>query len=170
MKLLIETEYRENYGDEEKSYWKSKFGSSYVFNNIELDNGKVVGIEEMIAMVEIRNPMAYETVCDWVVLSDNDPLQLESYELPSVIYYTKVDSVWKGYKVCDTRVSRDSCLREGIVLMEEFWDVKPDGSRENYTQKFTMDDDSVHYSQAELAEWYRVVYTQRLYPDVVVRD
>ncbi len=168
MKLIVTTQYRENYGDEMNPYWKEKFGSTYVFKNIELDeNAKVVGIEDMESKCEFSNPMAVESVLVWYVASDDEALDVEDYELPSVIYYELVDGEWTGYKINDTRIA-DSFLREGIVTMEEFWVENADGSRKNYRQKFTMDDGSILNSQDELSDWYSVVYTKRFAPDVPV--
>lgn len=168
MKLMIVTDYIENYGDTDTPRWKQKFGSVYVVNNIELDSEcKVVDIEEMKALVELDNPVARETVSYWEVLSDGEKLDIEDYELPMVIYHEKVDGRWTGYKVNDTRMA-DTWLREGILIMEEFWDCKPDGTRENYRQRFTMDDGTILNSQDELSEWYNVVYTKRVAPDLPV--
>lgn len=167
MKLIVTTDYRENYSDDiNNPYWKEKFGSTYVFNNIQLGEAcKPVDIEEMVAMCEINNPMAVETVSHWYVACDHEKLELENYELPGVIYYEKVDGTWTGYKVNDTRIA-DTWLREGIVVMEEFW-KEVDGKREHYRQQFTMNDGSVLHSQEELSEWFSNVYTKQLVPEYI---
>lgn len=103
MMLVIDTQYKENYGSAEQPYWKFKGGSSYklvgVPEGIDLDE-----VVEMVrSEVEYSNPMSEEYILgyrlesdDW--MSDFEKSQLEyegaiMYHEPTLDYNDLVASV-----------------------------------------------------------------------------
>lgn len=96
MMLVIDTQYKENYGSAEQPYWKFKGGSSYKVIGIpsNIDNAEVV---EMVRKdVEHFEDFTEEYILGWCVesddwLSDFEKSQLEyegtiTYREPTIEY------------------------------------------------------------------------------------
>jgi len=67
--LVIETQYRENYGTPLEPYWKNKGGSSYKVLDVDLnaDYNAIVEASE----VAYNGPMMSQSVISWHVESDD---------------------------------------------------------------------------------------------------
>jgi hypothetical protein len=76
MKLLLETQYMENYGDEERPYWKMKGGYEYIVPNIPTHNltQEFVSKVANAAMMKIQkvSSICEEWVTNWEVIGDNE--------------------------------------------------------------------------------------------------
>lgn len=166
MKLILETAYAENYGENGISYWKNKFGSTFVFENIEIEGGSVSNIDEILALINYSNSASSEEVINWYVISDDETLPLEEYELCFTNFYKKVDGSWKGFNKRDPKKGADY-LRDGITMMCTEWYAHPSQKRSDYEVCYIMDDGSVMKSDTELRKWFDTVYTKRVVPEHV---
>ena len=79
--LVIDTQYKENYGSEEQPYWKFKGGSSYKVLGIpsNIDNAEVV--ELVRREVEHFDVFTEEYILGWTVQSDDWMSDFEKSQL-----------------------------------------------------------------------------------------
>ena len=78
-KLIIETQYMENYDvDEvtEEGYWKFKGGNTFIVDNVDVNNIQSVA-NEIIPLIEYDNSMSREFVLEWTVENDDWKSQYE---------------------------------------------------------------------------------------------
>ena len=78
-KLIIETQYMENYDvDEvtEEGYWKFKGGNTFIVDNVDVNNVQSVA-NEIIPLIEYDNSMSREFVLEWTVVNDDWQSQYE---------------------------------------------------------------------------------------------
>ena len=87
-KLLISTQYHENYGSAADPYWKAKGGSVYVVNGLDFDEDyewSKVRVEQILAkvrdQVEISNPMCEEYIIGWTIVADDFLTEYERAQL-----------------------------------------------------------------------------------------
>jgi hypothetical protein len=74
MKIVIQTQVRENYGDANNPYWKFKGGDTYVVPNLtSAQAAKVmeVGIPTLTALIESQNEGFEEYILGFNVVEDN---------------------------------------------------------------------------------------------------
>ena len=102
MKLVIATQYMENYGAHDwdgkgecPQYWKCKGGSEYIIENVPFTGA--VDYKEIVEManVERNNEYVREYVIDWVIADDDyvpnsEKLQLE-YEGKVIYFEPRID-------------------------------------------------------------------------------
>ena len=82
MKILITTQYRENYGTAEEPYWKFKGGSDYFI--LDVDPLKVAPgllVEQVRGEIEYANPMSEEYILDWELVADDYMTEFERSQL-----------------------------------------------------------------------------------------
>lgn len=79
MMLVIETQYRENYGTEQEPYWKFKGGGSYKIENAPADCDVQKVIEA--AEAEWSNPYSESYVINWHFEDDGWMSQYEKDQL-----------------------------------------------------------------------------------------
>lgn len=139
MKLVISTQFRENYGDSQNPYWKFKGGDTYVVKNIsERDASRIRanGIPTLTSLISYSNSMSSEEVIGFSILED-DAVVCEDWESPIELVYNKSDSCWYF-----TRFTKnDGSFRAPIASRFERW-IQEDGSRErsDYEATFYMQD------------------------------
>ena len=78
-KLIIETQYMENYDVDEVSeegYWKFKGGNTFIVDNVDVNNIQSVA-NEIIPLIEYDNSMSREFVIEWTVVNDDWQSQYE---------------------------------------------------------------------------------------------
>ena len=87
-KLLITTQYCENYGSPDEPYWKMKGGSDYVVEGLDFDadyewaDARVDMILSKIRdQVEISNPMCEEYILGWEIVADDYLTEFERSQL-----------------------------------------------------------------------------------------
>jgi signal peptidase I len=92
MKLVVTTQYRENYGYR----WKFKGGDIIIVENVTLDTIKELA-EEVTKEVEFSNDAASNEVIEWFAMGDAE-------EYPDYFYgitiLTKKEGKWEG-TYCD---------------------------------------------------------------------
>lgn len=93
-KLIITTQYCENYGTEENPYWKMKGGMEYVVPGLDFDAGYEWAAERVDQIlfkirdqVEISNPMCEEYILGWEIVADD---YLTEYERAQMEYDGKI--------------------------------------------------------------------------------
>lgn len=138
MKLVINTQHRENYaahnGFNGEYYWKYKGGNTYVVRDLTMDQiNKIAneGIPTLTSLIEERNDYFEEYILDWEIVEDSVK-ECEEWETP-------IEFIWGG--------DRWSCLREkaagvydcwanGIALKVESWIPLAGGERAHYECKY----------------------------------
>lgn len=99
MKLVIQTQYCENYGDENKPYWKFKGGSVYIVPNLtdkQADKILTVGIPTLKELIGYKNPMSEEYVTDYRIVED-DAVVCDEWENPYILSWE--NNTWVSRQV-----------------------------------------------------------------------
>ena len=134
MKLVIQTQYCENYGDEESPRWKFKGGSTYVVQNITPEQAVRVtaeGIPTLRGLIEYSNPMSQEYILDYSV-QFNDFEVCEPWETPTVCSYS--EGAWHASE--ETLNDEYGYLRSDIGRKLAVWTMLPEGQRGDYTVEY----------------------------------
>jgi len=78
MKILITTQYRENYGTAEEPYWKFKGGEEYFILGVDpLKVAPGLLVEKVRGEIEYSGRMSEEYILDWELVEDD---ALSSFE------------------------------------------------------------------------------------------
>ena len=147
MKLVIWTDFNENYGAHEwdgkgdcPQYWKNKPGSIYVVENLtekQVAKIKASGIPTLSSLIEYTNEYARETVANYSVVEDADQLW-EEWEEPTFLTYS--DGSWNGQQLKD---GRDHSFHESIRTGIDKYKLMPNGERGNLEVYFVTHDNEV---------------------------
>jgi len=131
MKLVIRTQYLENYGahtwngeGECPSRWKYKGGDVYVVPNIDVNN-LPKNIDEFEALICYRNPYSEEYVLDWS-FEDDDVKVWEEWYTPWTIYNLFGDYYAKRF------VPSDEYWSPGFKGKNESYLMLAHGERDEY--------------------------------------
>ena len=82
MKILITTQYRENYGTEAEPYWKFKGGVDYVIKNVDpLKTAPGLLVERVRGDIEYSGLMSEEYILDWQLVTDDYLTEFERGQL-----------------------------------------------------------------------------------------
>ena len=153
-KLVIETQYLENYGDSENPYMKFKGGSTYVLTNCgDLDKNEIAttvarvkpyittdlqksngGSESYIIDVKVV-PLSEKIVADW----------------DSATEFTFDGNNVNFIKIEDNR-GEFSFMKEEILEVT----ITKTNDRENYKEEFLMEDGDSVIGQEGLREWFEI--------------
>jgi hypothetical protein len=90
MKILITTQYRENYGTESDPYWKFKGGSDYFIPGVDpLKVAPGLLVEQVRGKIEYAGPMSEEYILDWELVADDalSPFEQDQMEFDGEIRY-----------------------------------------------------------------------------------
>lgn len=72
MKILITTQYRENYGTAEDPYWKFKGGEDYFIPNVDpLKTAPGLLVEKVRSQIEYSGEMSEQYILDWELVDDD---------------------------------------------------------------------------------------------------
>jgi hypothetical protein len=147
MKLIIDTQYRENYGAHDwdgqgkcPQYWKNKFGDIYVIEGLELKNFskfEANELEELKKLIEYSSEYSSNFIISYV-LKENNEQSWEDYECP--IFLKKEDGKWIGNRVI---VNDGYSFRTEIKEKRENYVLKEGGITENYKVNYLLNDDTV---------------------------
>jgi hypothetical protein len=133
MKVVINTQYRENYGEPGSPHWKFKGGDVYVIpNTAALSRGER---EELRNLIEYSNEMAEEYISSTHIVGD-DQVVRDEWEAPIVLARGE-DGRWTASVVH----VNDGQFIDGIATKSETWTLLPEGERQDYTAVYTMTDD-----------------------------
>lgn len=99
-KLVINTQYKENYSDEpNKPYWKFKGGDTYVVRELSAAAIRTIaeeGIPTLTKLIESANEYSEEYILDWEIVEDDAP-ECEEWETPWSLNYDREDG-WVARK------------------------------------------------------------------------
>lgn len=154
MKIVIHTQYQENYSDVSgQYYWKSKGGSTYLVENVTFDSEtcKVVEFDEVAPFIEINNEACINTIIGWEVLGDSEELGVDRWEQIEV--FRKVGDQWTSSVTTDPE---NHSIRSEIIKLVRQWDLAADGSKSNYQADYHMIDGKVLRSDAEARTWFEL--------------
>jgi hypothetical protein len=90
MKILITTQYRENYGTAEEPYWKFKGGSDYFILGVDpLKVAPGLLVEKVRGEIEYSGRMSEEYILDWELVADDalSPFERDQMELDGEILF-----------------------------------------------------------------------------------
>jgi len=137
MKLVIQTQVRENYGAHDwdgkgecPQYWKFKGGNTYVVRDLTMKQvNKIasVGIPTLTALIEERNEYCEEYILDWEI-ADDDAVECEEWETP-------IEFVWGGDRwlaLREQRAGEYDCWANEATLKMESWIPLMGGERAHY--------------------------------------
>jgi hypothetical protein len=81
--IVIQTQYRENYGTSTEPYWKSKGGSEYkVLNTPDLSDAEVTELVMSIRpKIEYNETFSEEYITDWFTAKEDYLSQFEKSQL-----------------------------------------------------------------------------------------
>ena len=152
MKIVIQTQVRENYGDANKPYWKFKGGNTYVVPNLTAAQTlkiKDQGIPTLMALIESNSDMFEEYVQNWATL-DNDIVVTDPWETPFELFWE--EGRWVARRTVEN--GEYGYMRSDIASKSEQYDMLMEGGREKYSAMYTMRTGEVLTSQ-ELETFYR---------------
>ena len=145
MKLVIQTQVRENYAAHEgftgEYRWKYKGGNTYVVPHLSNENVNRIaenGIPNLIKIVEESNNHYQEYILDWEIVGD-DEIRWEEWETPTILEFSS-ELGWVARR--DIINGEYGYLRGDIACKTESWvvlegNVRKEGS---YTCFYEMKD------------------------------
>jgi len=161
-KLVINTQYRENYSFDNDGYpvegpeahWKYKGGSAYVVEG--LTSGMINkigqnGIPELTKLLEYKNAASEEYFIDWESAED-DAVVCEEWETPIVLVFDREHQEWTAIKV--TNNDEMGYMRSEIKMKTEKWTMLEGQERDDYTSQFLMADGQI-LSYQELEQFFK---------------
>jgi len=169
MKLLINTQYKENYawGNDDyvhgvsEPYWKFKGGSAYVLENVvcPVHTGDAYEMlhkyyPEVVDAISMSDDAQQEYVIDVQLLPDSAPLAIEEWDNP---YFINVSS--DGSITCERNVANGEFgwMRQEILSKNEKWTMGPSQERNDYSVNFIMVDGSQLLGSKELREYLEAI-------------
>ena len=170
-KLVINTQFMENYGDAESPYMKFKGGSTYVmFNCGDLTENEIASITAQVrpyittTMLE-TNGGSEEYIIGRAEMIDHNQPHAESWETTTQFNITPSGQV-NFMKVTDNR-DEDGWMKKEILEKTESWvgDMS-DTKRGNYKAEFLMEDGDI-VLEKDLREWFELNSPE---PEVVLPD
>jgi hypothetical protein len=155
MKLVIQTQYRENYAAHNEdyvhgvsdAYWKFKGGETFVVSCSLADAQNPEFKKAAFDAVSYSNEASEEYVLDYNFIDDAEfsmADHIESWETPTLLWFD-------GEHFCATKKTDNTdmgYMRKEILTKLESWIITDADSRAFYKSTFTMDDGSeLSYSQ-----------------------
>lgn len=146
MKLVIQTQYRENYAAHNEDfvpgvsedYWKFKGGSTYVVENLSstsVDRINAEGIPTLRALIEDRNHSFEEYVLGYEIEEDGAAV-CEEWETPMILDYDTDIKEWRSTKLT---INGDmGYMRSEIASKAESWIMRPENQREDYRVMYVL--------------------------------
>lgn len=136
MKLVIQTQYAENYGDANKPYWKFKGGETYIVENLNPNQAERIlrdGIPTLKALIEFKNPMAEECVTDYRIVED-DLVVCESWETPVVLSWK--NNTWVARTVM---TGDEAMLRKPVISKITKWTMNMNGEKADLAVSYEVE-------------------------------
>ena len=149
MKLVITTQYMENYGSEDEPFWKFKGGEIFVVSNLTKSQSEKIidqGISTLKSLIEYSNPMTKEYIIEYSVVEDHIKI-CEEWESPTQLSWT--NSRWTASRV--TENDGFSMMRSEIAKQIETWDLMMNGGHENYSCSFIMRETNLVVKESDVS-------------------
>lgn len=160
MKLVIQTQYRENYAAHNEDYvhgvsdpyWKNKGGDTFVVSCSIAEAMDPGFTESALDAVSYSHESAEEFVIDYCLIDDCDfklSEHIEEWETATFLWFDgehfmatkKTDNTDMGY------------MRKEILTKFESWTITPEDRLSDYKSTFTMEDGS-ELTYAELSSYF----------------
>jgi len=156
-KLVISTQYRENYAAHNEDYnhgvdqphWKFKGGTTYVVPNFKDFNNVQDVVAKLTDLITYSNPGSEEYILDFEIVEQSAKV-CESWETP--IQVSQDGDKFVALKVIDNR--EDGWMKSEILEKTEAWTMMPEGERKGYSDSFLMEDGDIVEGPAGLKEWF----------------
>jgi general stress protein 26 len=157
MKLVINTQYRENYAahDEDyvhgvsEAYWKFKGGTTYVVPNFTDSVNITEVMKNLTTLIEYGNAGSEEYILGYEIFEDKAKV-CENWETVTQVFFN-TDNV-TALKVTDNR--EDGWMRSEILEKTEAWKMLPNSERQDYAASYLMRDGDICESQKDLENWF----------------
>lgn len=136
MKLVIQTQTRENYSETDSPYWKSKGGDVYVVYNLterNIEKIRTNGIPTLSKLISSQDSYFEEYVISWDIIDDGMQV-CNPWETPWIL--TFVDGKWRARR----EVINDEYgyMRREVERKIEEYVMLPEGERDQYTVRYVM--------------------------------
>lgn len=108
MKLVIQTQYCENYGSADKPFWKFKGGETYIVQNLNPAQAERIlrdGIPTLKALIEYKNTMSEESVIYYRIVED-DVVVCDEWETPNILSWENNTWVCRQVQLNDGSFSK----------------------------------------------------------------
>ena len=135
MKLVIHTQFKENYGAHDwdgqgecPQYWKFKGGETYVME-IEDPNVRLHTIEDIEALITYKDEGSEEYVLDWSFVDPEEKF-CDDWETPWNLYREK-----DGY-YCSRFVPAEDYWQPGYKGKAQSYKMEPGGERSGYQEEY----------------------------------
>ena len=135
MKLVIHTQFKENYGAHDwdgqgecPQYWKFKGGETYVME-IEDPNVRRHTIEDIEALITYKDEGSEEYVLDWSFVDPEEKF-CDDWETPWNLYREK-----DGY-YCSRFVPAEDYWQPGYKGKAQSYKMEPGGERSGYQEEY----------------------------------
>ncbi len=163
MKLVIQTQYRENYAypewdgkGEVPQGWKFKGGSTYVVPNFSDYNKVSEVMKELDSLITFGNDACEEYILDWSIQEDNAKV-CEDWETVTKIFIDDPKPGVVNPHVTALKVSNNrgeyGWMRKEILEHVEAWTMLPESERSDYKGTYLMNDGDI-VTHSELKEWF----------------
>jgi hypothetical protein len=139
MKLVIQTQYSENYGSTDKPYWKFKGGDTYIVPNLTPAQAERIlrdGIPTLKALIEYKNSASEETVIYYRVVED-DAVVCEDWENPYILSWE--NNTW----VCRQVQLNDGSFRKPVVSKVTKYTMNMGGDKSDLEVSYVVESGSV---------------------------
>ena len=139
MKLVIQTQYSENYGSTDKPYWKFKGGDTYVVPNLTTAQAERVlrdGIPTLKALIEYKNSASEEYVNFYSVVED-DAVVCDDWETPNMLSWE--NNTW----VCRQIQSNDGSFRKPVVSKVTKYTLGMGGDKSDLLVSWVMENGDI---------------------------
>tara|TARA_Y100000385_G_scaffold262586_1_gene294356 strand:+ start:369 stop:878 length:510 start_codon:yes stop_codon:yes gene_type:complete len=153
-KLVIETQYLENYGTLEDPYMKFKGGNTYVMPNCgDLNANEIATLVAQVRPYITTTLLESNGGCEEYVIDSKVVLHREQvcpeWETPIDFCIDQFNGNVNFMKVYDNR--EDGWMRKEILEVTETWT----NNRENYKKEFLMDDGDFCVGDKEANAWLK---------------
>ncbi len=156
-KLVIQTQYRENYAAHNEDFvpgvsqdhWKFKGGTTYVFPNFQDFNNVTDVVARITDMVTFSHEAAEEYVLSWSIVPHSEKV-CEDWDSPVNLSFQGDDII--AIKVTDNR--EGGWMRDEILERTETWTLGPENERRNYKCEYLMNDGD-EISHEKIRQWLK---------------
>ena len=132
MKLVIQTQYKENYGAHDwdgkgecPQYWKFKGGDTFVVQGVSTKDL----LPQLEALIEYNNEASEEYILSAEIMED-DAVVCEEWETPWNIYSEELGFYASRY------VKSEDYWQPGYAGKAESYKMLPEGERTDYKQEY----------------------------------
>jgi hypothetical protein len=159
-KIVINTQYMENYGDSLNPYMKFKGGSTYVVNTLNdgiTENEVATIVAQVRPLIQMTmadtNGGCEEYIIDFQVYDTIGEACIPEWETITELWFDDKPGggSWKALKVTDNR--DNGWMRKEILEKTEAWTCGLAQERSDYSVSFLLEDGDIVDSNNELKEW-----------------